>query len=235
VRLTKTELREQTRRIDQLSAYLPMLQLKKSLLQHMIEVSRLEHQETCAQYKEAERRYQDLLHLRTQAIGISLEEVRSMVQVECVTERVVGMELPLFGSSHIGRLDYSLFSTPPWTDEVVIIVQKEEFFRRKQEILDKRMRLLQEELRSISVRVNLFEKVLIPRAQMNVRKIRLFLSDQQLNALAQVKVAKKKIEERESEKGKKSKDKDLLESLSEETSRGDEGDGQKVGQEVVKE
>jgi V/A-type H+-transporting ATPase subunit D len=41
--------------------------------------------------------------------------------------------------------------------------------------------------------VNLFEKILIPRSQENIKKIRVFLGDQQLAAVAQAKVAKRKI------------------------------------------
>jgi V/A-type H+-transporting ATPase subunit D len=48
----------------------------------------------------------------------------------------------------------------------------------------------------VSIRVNLFEKVLIPRAQENIKKIRIFLGDQQLSAVAQAKVAKLKIKAR---------------------------------------
>ena len=44
--------------------------------------------------------------------------------------------------------------------------------------------------------MNLFEKVLIPRADRNIRRIRIFLGDQQLAAVAQAKVSKKKIHKR---------------------------------------
>ncbi len=57
-------------------------------------------------------------------------------------------------------------------------------------------RALQKELRDVSIRVNLFEKILIPRSQDNISKIRIFLGDQQLAAVAQAKVAKQKIERR---------------------------------------
>lgn len=42
----------------------------------------------------------------------------------------------------------------------------------------------------------MFEKILIPRALKNIKKIKVFLGDQQLAAVSQAKVAKKKIEER---------------------------------------
>ena len=54
---------------------------------------------------------------------------------------------------------------------------------------------LEKELREVSIRVNLFEKILIPRALKNIKKIKIFLGDQQLAAVSQAKVAKRKIEE----------------------------------------
>jgi V/A-type H+-transporting ATPase subunit D len=53
---------------------------------------------------------------------------------------------------------------------------------------------LEKELREVSIRVNLFEKILIPRAVSNIKKIKVFLNDQQLEAVSQAKVAKAKIE-----------------------------------------
>ena len=49
---------------------------------------------------------------------------------------------------------------------------------------------LEKELREVSIRVNLFEKILIPRALSNIKKIKVFLGDQQLAAVSQAKVAK---------------------------------------------
>jgi V/A-type H+-transporting ATPase subunit D len=55
---------------------------------------------------------------------------------------------------------------------------------------------LEKELREVSIRVNLFEKILIPRCEENIKKIKIFLGDQLLAAVSQAKVAKTKIEER---------------------------------------
>jgi len=43
--------------------------------------------------------------------------------------------------------------------------------------------------------VNLFEKILIPRAKKNIKKIKVFLGDQELAAVSRAKVAKNKIEQ----------------------------------------
>ena len=53
---------------------------------------------------------------------------------------------------------------------------------------------LEKELREVSIRVNLFEKILIPRAVDNIRRIKVFLGDQELAAVCRAKVAKNKIE-----------------------------------------
>jgi V/A-type H+-transporting ATPase subunit D len=64
------------------------------------------------------------------------------------------------------------------------------------EIAKEKKAALEKELREVSIRVNLFEKVLIPRALKNIKKIKVFLGDQELAAVSQGKVAKRKIEER---------------------------------------
>ena len=60
-------------------------------------------------------------------------------------------------------------------------------------VAQERKLALEKELREVSIRVNLFEKILIPRAKANIRKIKIFLGDQQLSAVSQAKVAKGKI------------------------------------------
>jgi V/A-type H+-transporting ATPase subunit D len=61
--------------------------------------------------------------------------------------------------------------------------------------LKEQRRLLGIELRTTTQRVNLFEKVMIPKAQQNIRMIRIFLGDQQTAAVARSKIAKNKSTE----------------------------------------
>ncbi|MEM9656923.1 MAG: V-type ATP synthase subunit D, partial [Planctomycetota bacterium] len=46
--------------------------------------------------------------------------------------------------------------------------------------------------RRITQRVNLFEKVLIPRSQENIKQIQIGLSEQERSAVVRSKIAKKK-------------------------------------------
>jgi len=66
-------------------------------------------------------------------------------------------------------------------------------------VLDEQVRLLQEELHATSQRVNLFEKVKIPETEENIRKISIYLADQQVNAVVRSKISKRKIALRNAE------------------------------------
>ena len=52
--------------------------------------------------------------------------------------------------------------------------------------------LLDAALRKVTQRVNLFEKVLIPRARDNIRRIRIYLGDAERAAVVRSKIAKRK-------------------------------------------
>ena len=111
------------------------------------------------------------------------------------------MEIPLLEKILFREPEYFLFDTPPWTDRAMAILRELVTVREKLAIAIEKKRALQKELRDVSIRVNLFEKILIPRSQGNISKIRIFLGDQQLAAVAQAKVAKQKIEKRKAEAG----------------------------------
>jgi V/A-type H+-transporting ATPase subunit D len=90
--------------------------------------------------------------------------------------------------------EYFLFDTPVWTDRATEMLRDLVTAREKITIAKEKRRALEKELREVSIRVNLFEKILIPRSQTNIKKIKIFLGDQQLAAVAQAKVAKRKLQ-----------------------------------------
>ena len=55
------------------------------------------------------------------------------------------------------------------------------------------------ELRATSQRVNLFEKVKIPETKENIRKIGVYMADQQVAAVVRSKISKRKIALRSAE------------------------------------
>ncbi|MEJ5187714.1 MAG: V-type ATP synthase subunit D, partial [Breznakiellaceae bacterium] len=61
-------------------------------------------------------------------------------------------------------------------------------------VLREQQKRLEQELRTTSQRVNLFEKVKIPETKANIKKIRVYLGDQQTAAVVRGKIAKRAME-----------------------------------------
>ena len=64
------------------------------------------------------------------------------------------------------------------------------------EVLDEQVRLLRQELHATTQRVNLFEKVKIPETEENIKKISIYMADQQVSAVVRSKISKRKIASR---------------------------------------
>ena len=65
--------------------------------------------------------------------------------------------------------------------------------------LEEQVRLLSQELRVTTQRVNLFEKVKIPETKANIKKITVYLGDEQVAAVVRSKISKKKLQQKAGE------------------------------------
>ncbi|MBA3239187.1 MAG: V-type ATP synthase subunit D [Parachlamydiaceae bacterium] len=196
VKLTKNELRLQQTRLGELLKYLPTLQLKKAMLQTEVNDARAEVVQCELKYREMHNRIDTYSSLVNERLSFNLEEAVVVKDVQKSYENIAGTEVPYFKSISFNEVSYQLFDTPPWVDSLIIGLRGLVEASVKIQIAQEKKAALEEELRDVSIKVNLFEKILIPRAQVNIRKIKVFLGDQQLAAVSQAKVAKRKIEER---------------------------------------
>jgi V/A-type H+-transporting ATPase subunit D len=129
-------------------------------------------------------------------VACNVTQYADILLVKKTYENIAGVEIPLFGKVVFREPEYFLFDTPVWTDSATDLLRELITAREKINVAEEKRRALEKELREVSIRVNLFEKILIPRSTENIKKIRIFLGDQQLAAVAQAKVAKRKIAEK---------------------------------------
>ena len=111
---------------------------------------------------------------------------------------IAGVEIPTFEGADFARGDYDLYETPLWVDIAANHMEKAMLLDLEAEVLYEQVRLLEAELLATSQRVNLFEKVKIPETQENIRKISIYLADQQVSAVVRSKISKRKIAARDS-------------------------------------
>lgn len=194
MKLTKTELRDQQLRLQQLNRYLPTLQLKKAMLQGQASEVRSEIVLLEKEFNKLESQVIASSPLFDLDLGMPFGAIGKVTELKKHYENVAGVELPLFDGMTFHDLNYSLLGTEAYVDRLVELVRsaKEAFVRVT--IAIEKKEAIEKELRAVSIRVNLFEKILIPRTTDDIRRIKIFLSDQQLAAVARAKVAKKKIE-----------------------------------------
>lgn len=194
IKLTKNELRDQQTKLAQLEKYLPTLQLKKAMLQTEVHDVRQEIDLLQGELNQRRKQVEEFSELLATKTSIDPQQAIQVKQVRKHYENIAGVEVPFFEAIDFEEFTYSLFETPPWVDAAVLGLRALAEMGIRIKIIKEKKEALEKELREVSIRVNLFEKILIPRTLGNIKKIKVFLGDQQLAAVSQAKVAKAKIE-----------------------------------------
>lgn len=193
IKLTKNELRNQQYKLNQLQKYLPTLQLKKTMLQVEVNNAIYEIEQLTQSYREEKVKNETFQSLLTDPEALPLFEGTKIIEVKKHYENVAGADLPYFKHVVFKQANYALFDTPIWIDTALTALRELVIAKEKIHVVEEKKAILEKELREVSIRVNLFEKVMIPRTQTNIKKIKVFLGDQELTSVAQAKVAKNKI------------------------------------------
>ncbi|MDV6031206.1 MAG: V-type ATP synthase subunit D [Phycisphaera sp. RhM] len=190
--LNKTTLKRQRDQAKLYRRFLPSLELKRQQLQAAWRQSKQELAGIAAEVHRVGEELQSLYPL----IGGSTIDITEMAQwvrvaeVEIKTENVVGTAIPKFGRLRLEVDPYSRLAIPFWVDSLVEALKQMVGLRVRMRIAEKRTDALGAALRRVTQRVNLFDKVLIPKAEENIRRIVIFLSDQERAAVVRSKIAK---------------------------------------------
>lgn len=195
IKLTKNEQKVQKDALKMYQRYLPTLTLKKQQLQSEIRTIEIKAKEVRQQRVELEKEFQ---------VWIAVFGEEEAFKPEMVTVRnirkgvgnIAGVTIPVYEGADFSRGDYDLYSTPLWIDMAADRMEKALSLDLEADVLDEQVRLLSKELRTTSQRVNLFEKVKIPEAKSNIKKISVYLGDQQVSEVVRSKISKKKIDQR---------------------------------------
>jgi len=193
IRFTKGELKRQRDGLRQFEHYLPYLQLKKQQLQLEIQRVHTRLKLKLEEIDSLENEISEWAGLLNETTDVVAKWVREG-NVVTTSSNIAGVNIPIFERVDFKIPEYDLFSTPLWVDIAIDRIRQFVVFLEEESIMKQQINILENELRITAQRVNLFEKVKIPECKENVRVIRIYLGDQQTNAVGRSKIAKNKIE-----------------------------------------
>ncbi len=191
-KMTKNGLRDQQHLLAQLEKYLPTLQLKKALLQTQVMLAKNRIDRFLEDLHKRKQEVLDFSYLLTSKHEKEMLFFIEIKNVQKSYENIAGVDLPNFEKVVFQESTYDLFDTPIWFDAAIEKLKNMISVKEKIIVEEEKKRSLEKEFNDVSIRVNLFEKILIPRTLGNIKKIKIFLGDQELAAVSQAKVAKLK-------------------------------------------
>jgi V/A-type H+-transporting ATPase subunit D len=196
LKYNKTALKAQRDGLAKYQKFLPILQLKKMQLQIVIRQMEPVIEEKKRLLKEVAESVQPWSKYLTDPV-VDIHDFLVIEQIRTQTDNIAGVDVPEFQSVGFREVPYSLFATPPWLDHAISVLRNLISLREELRVLLEKEALIREELRTTTQRCNLFEKKLIPELKENIRKIRIFLGDEETASVGRAKLAKAKIQEAE--------------------------------------
>ncbi len=196
IKLTKNELKVQKDALKMYQRYLPTLTLKKQQLQSEIRIIEAKAASVRQERENLEKGFSSWIAVFSEE-GAFPDGIITVSNIRKGTGNIAGVTIPTFEGADFSRGDYDLYATPLWVDIAANHMEKAMSLDLEAEVLDEQVRLLEKELLSTSQRVNLFEKVKIPETQANIKKISIYMADQQVSAVVRSKISKRKIAARD--------------------------------------
>ena len=187
---TKNELKAQREALRRYHRFLPTLELKKQQLQREVRRAEVALLERTTQEEALLERLR--LWVKLLSSGPDLGAYVRVAAFDLESANVAGVTVPVLTGLRFEAPAIDYFETPAWLEDAIAALNGLTSLRAEQRVLERRKELLGEELRITAQRVNLFEKVMIPRAEENMRIIRIALGDAQTAAVARAKLAKGK-------------------------------------------
>lgn len=193
IKLNKVSLRTQKQKLAMYQRFLPALEARKQqFLMHLAIVRK--------EIAEQDVRMNDIMQeIATWSVllgdmGQLLRYFIEIREVKSSIRNVAGLKVPEFRGVDFSDPPYSYFATPPSFEEVVRQTRDAIECREAIRMLKEQEQVLFEGFRKTSQRINLYEQRLIPDCREAIRKIMVYLQDQQAAAVGVAKVAKRMTE-----------------------------------------
>ncbi|MDR2516513.1 MAG: V-type ATP synthase subunit D [Spirochaetaceae bacterium] len=192
IKLTKNEQKKQKDALAMYRRYLPTLMLKKQQLQAEIRTVELRVRELRDGKNRIDESFKSWIAVFGET-GIFTAELLRISRLKTATGNIAGVVIPIFEGAEFETASYDLARTPLWLDIAVERMKQVVLLDLEIQTLEEQRKRLEHELRVTTQRVNLFEKVKIPETRENIKKIGVYLGDQQTSAVVRGKISKRAL------------------------------------------
>ncbi|MDR0584793.1 MAG: V-type ATP synthase subunit D [Treponema sp.] len=193
IKLTKNELKKQKDSLKMYQRYLPTLMLKKQQLQGEIRITELRIKELRTEKDLLDESFRNWVGVFGEK-GVFTKDILKITSLRTSRGNIAGVSIPIFDGAEFESAPYDLARTPLWLDVAVEKMKQVILLDLEAQIVEEQRRRLDHELRITTQRVNLFEKIKIPETRGYIKKIQVYLGDQQTSAVVRGKIAKSGLE-----------------------------------------
>ncbi|WP_163647887.1 V-type ATP synthase subunit D [Modicisalibacter sp. 'Wilcox'] len=190
--LNKSSLSRLERQRTLYRRYLPALEMK----QRTLLIQRQQSAERLATLRERAERQQATVGHELPMLAdtdVPLEGLVRVATLRLGRENRVGVSLPTLAELTLERRPYDRLAQPHWIDTLVERLETRLRLEVETRIETRRLARLDDAVRTVTQRVNLFSKVMIPRLEKAIARIELYLADQERAAVVRAKLAKRKL------------------------------------------
>jgi len=191
--LSKSQLSKEKENLASYGRYLPALDLKRQQLMAARAQARREKAEIEARIAAAIAEAGEAIPMLADR-RIELDGLARLGAVRVADRNIAGVRLPVAEHVEVIRAPYGRMVRPHWVDAVADRLEAAIRLRVEARLAARRVEILEAAVVRITQRVNLFDKVLIPQARENIRRINVYLGDAERAAVVSAKIAKKKRE-----------------------------------------
>jgi len=191
LQLNKSSMAREAKNLRSYRRFLPSLDLKRQKLMAERTIASRVMADTRNKIENLKKQVRERLTMLANE-DVDLTDLVKLSQVHLATENLVGTHLPVLQRIEVEVRPYALLAKPHWVDNVAKLLHDMLELQVRVQVEQRRLALLDAAVKTITQRVNLFGKVLIPRTETNIKAIKIHLSDEEMAAVVRSKIAKRK-------------------------------------------
>ena len=189
--LSKSTLAAERKKLVAYQRYLPSLDLKRQQLRQAEKQCQLQCQSLQQQLQQIDQQVREQLPMLANT-NVDSQALMSVQGIHRVNKNKLGVVLPELVSVDIQQNEISPLFNPVWLGYLQTLTAQAVNLRLQLASKNQQLSLLQAAVVKITQRVNLFDNVLIPDARANIKRIQIFLSDREREAVVASKIAKRR-------------------------------------------